>query len=167
MNENAAPEPDKDRAPCPECGALVGGREACQALYTEISLGAYNFAQFAGMRDLAFDAYCMQHLDPYCLSAKSYAAHLTRLCCGLEYAGQPRVYSAIQAWLNGSIPLEKPAAPDRRGTITIADLGQPGSDINAQIIQQWAENVWDAYKAQHSLAHQWIQAALRSYERKR
>jgi Family of unknown function (DUF5946) len=71
---------------CPECGALIdGGRADCQVLFDELSAQAYADLQYAASQTLAFDTYCMQHVDPYCRSAKSCAAHLTRLCCGLEY----------------------------------------------------------------------------------
>ncbi|GAC1654933.1 MAG: hypothetical protein NVS4B8_30120 [Herpetosiphon sp.] len=48
---------------------------------------AFDDLRYAAVRNCAFDAYCMQHIEPYCHSAKSYAAHLTRLCCGIEYGG--------------------------------------------------------------------------------
>jgi Family of unknown function (DUF5946) len=74
------------KAGCPECGVLVDGRRAsCQVLFDELSAQAYADLQYAASQQLAFDTYCMRHVDPYCRSAKSYAAHLTRLCCGLEY----------------------------------------------------------------------------------
>lgn len=50
----------------------------------------------------------MQHPDTYCRSAKSCAAHLTRLRRGLEHGADPKVYRAIQRWLNGAVALEKP-----------------------------------------------------------
>jgi predicted amidophosphoribosyltransferase len=87
---------------------VVGGRDGCQAVFDELTARAYADVAYASVRDLAFDAYCMQHLDSYCRSAKSYAAHLTRLCCGLEYQGDPKVYEAIQKWLNGAVKIEKP-----------------------------------------------------------
>ncbi len=82
---------------CPDCGALVeGGREGCQQLMDTLNVQAFGDAGLGRSRDLAFDTYCMQHLEKYCLSAKSYAAHLTRLCCGLEYNRNPAVYGALQ-----------------------------------------------------------------------
>ena len=67
---------------CPACGAVVaGGRAGCQAVFDELTARAYADLAYASTRNLAFDAYCLQHLETYCHSAKSYAAHLTRLCC--------------------------------------------------------------------------------------
>jgi hypothetical protein len=148
--------------PCPDCGAPdVGGREGCQALWDEISARAYADPAYAVLRDLAFDAYCMQHVERYGHSAKSYAAHLTRLCCGLEYGGDPQVYAAIQKWLNGAVDLVKPQSPDSRGAMTVADLARTTQGL-AQIAHDWAASVWDAYSAQHNVARAWIRVALHS-----
>jgi hypothetical protein len=54
------------------------------------SARAYTDPAYATLRDLAFDAYYMQHVERYGRSAKSYAAHLARLCCGLEHHGDPQ-----------------------------------------------------------------------------
>jgi hypothetical protein len=149
---------------CPDCGASVAdGRAGCQALFDEISLLGYSGYRYAATHALAFDAYCMQHPERYGLSAKSYAAHLTRLCCGLEHAGDAGVYAAIQKWLNGAVALDKPAAPEARGQMTVADLQAANdADEHTKLVRAWAENVWAAYAAQHELARGWIQAALRS-----
>ncbi len=64
----------------------------------------------------------MQHRDPYCRSDKSYAAHLTRLCCGVEHNGNPKIYAAIQKWLNGSVAIEKPEVLSYRGGMTVANV---------------------------------------------
>lgn len=70
---------------------MRGGWEACQALFDELALLAYSDPGYAAVHSLAFDAYCMQHPQRYCVSTKSYAAHLARLCCGLEYEGDPDI----------------------------------------------------------------------------
>lgn len=151
---------------CPDCGATVsGGRAGCQALFEEASLRAYSDPLYAATYALALDAYCMQHPDEYCRSAKSYAAHLTRLCCGLEQNGDHKVYEAIQRWLNGAAPVEKPEVPSYRGQLTVANLTR-ASDVAEykEIVRAWAESTWEAYAAQHELARNWIKAALRSKE---
>ncbi|MCB9136277.1 MAG: hypothetical protein H6636_12680 [Anaerolineales bacterium] len=133
---------------CPACGAHIsGGLEGCEALWHEL---LYSGA----VSGPAFDAYCMQHLDKYCASAKSYAAHLTRLCCGVEMDADPRVYAAIQKWLNGNRKLEKPPILSHLGEMTIADVH------DAQTARAWMENVWAAYASQHELARGWIREAL-------
>ena len=151
---------------CPECGAsILGGRAGCQALWDKISARAYGDSDYAATRDLAFDTYCMQHLERYCRSAKSYAAHLTRLCCGLEYGGDPKIYAALQKWLNGTVAVEKPAAPSHRGRMSIADLrAADHAEEHTRLVHDWAQSVWAAYKVQHDIARTWIRAALSAQE---
>ncbi|MBI5030262.1 MAG: hypothetical protein HZB51_07030 [Chloroflexi bacterium] len=147
---------------CPDCGARVeSGREGCQALMDQMRAQSFSDLRYASVIDLAFDAYCMQHVDKYCRSAKSYAAHLTRLCCGIEYAGDPNVYAAIQKWLNGKVALEKPSLLTNLGSMTIADV-QDAATIEEHIkrVRAWAENVWAAYAVQHEIARAWVKAAL-------
>jgi Family of unknown function (DUF5946) len=149
---------------CPECGALVaGGRAGCQALYDALAAPGAGALGLSARRDLAFDAYCMQHPDTYCRSAKSYAAHLTRLCCGIEYGGDPKVYRAIQRWLNGAVPLEKPEVLTDRGQITVEDVQAAASPEEMErLAQAWAMNVWEVYSSQHGLAREWIRSAVSS-----
>jgi len=146
---------------CPQCGAPIrGGREACQAAWDEISVLAYSHPGYAATRDLAFDTYCMQHPEKYCVSAKSYAAHLTRLCCGLEYRGDPSVYSAIRQWLDGTVAIQKPEVLKQRGHLTVADIRAAHTlEEHTQLVKAWAANVWEAYMEQHALARHWIALA--------
>lgn len=150
---------------CPDCLAPVKGSEACQALWDEISLRAYSDLYYGRTYDLGFDAYCMQH-PRYTRSAKSYAAHLTRLCCGLEFNANPAVYAAIRTWLDGQVELQKPAAPESVGTITVAvvSAAQDAENHHKQV-KAWAENVWAAYADQHDLVRSWIQQALATKKR--
>ena len=151
---------------CPACGAVAaGGRDGCQTVFDALTVRAYADVAYASVRDLAFDTYCMQHLESYCRSAKSYAAHLMRLYCGLEYNGDPRVYEAIQHWLNGSVKIEKPQVLSHLGTMTVADVRQAQTaEEHARLVRVWAANVWEAYRAQHDLAHAWIATALAARE---
>ena len=151
---------------CPACGALVsGGRDGCQSLFDELTAHAVANPAYAVRRELAFDTYCMQHLESYCRSAKSYAAHLTRLCCGLEYGGDPKVYEAIQKWLNGAARLEKPPVLAQLGSLTVADVRKAGTaEEHARLVHDWATNVWEAYRSQYDIARAWITAALTARE---
>jgi hypothetical protein len=147
---------------CPACGALVGGgRAGCQALFDELMLRAYSDLLYAATYPLALDAYCMQHPESYGHSAKSYAAHLMRLCCGLEHGGDHKVHEAIQKWLNGAAAVEKPEVPGFRGTLTVADLPTAcNASEHTKLVREWAESVWAAYAAQHDIARNWIKHAL-------
>ena len=147
---------------CSACGAAVaGGRAGCQAMFDELTAQAYADVAYASVRDLALDAYCMQHLESYCRSAKSYAAHLTRLCCGVEYDGNPRVYAAIQHWLNGAAKIEKPRVLSQLGSMTVVVVHKAhNAEEHIRLVRAWAANVWAAYRSQHDLAQAWITAAL-------
>jgi hypothetical protein len=163
MSEAVAVE---GRERCPDCGAAgVGGRSGCQGRFDEIAARAYGDLGFAAVQALAFDTYCMQHVARYCHSAKSYAAHLTRLCCGMEYGGDPVVYAAIQRWLNGSANIEKPALLACLGRMTVADLRAGDPAEHARQVQAWAGDVWKAYTPQHELARAWIRLALRGAQK--
>ncbi len=147
---------------CPECGAPVaGGREGCQAVFDGLAAQAFSDLRYGAVYQLAFDAYCMQHPARYCRSAKSYAAHLTRLCCGIEHDGAPEVYAAIQRWLDGRVDLERPATLSRRGQMTVVDVrAAQNPEEHKQLVRAWAGSVWEAYTAQHDLARRWIAVAL-------
>ena len=151
-----------DENHCPDCGAPVtGGRVGCQALYDELNARAYSDFRYAAVQPLALDTYCMQHLERYCLSAKSYAAHLTRLCCGLEYGGDSHVYAAIQKWLNDPAKITKPPILAYLGRMTVADVATAKvPEDYARLVWDWAGSVWDAYAPQQQLAREWVQAAL-------
>ena len=70
----------------------------------------------------AVEAYAMQHVERFGLSAKSYAAHLTGLCCVVEHGADPAMLATIARWLSGPSPVEKPAVPPPpRGRLTLAD----------------------------------------------
>ncbi len=147
---------------CPDCGAWVsGGREGCQAVYDGLSMRALDDFRYSVSRDLAFDTYCMQHVEKYCLSAKSYVAHLTRLCCGMEYGGDLAVYAAIQRFLNRQPALVKPPILEYLGELTVVQAASVESPAAyQQQVRRWAECVWQAYQPQQALARAWIKQAL-------
>ena len=147
---------------CPECGgAVVGGRASCQALWDELMARSTSDLRYRAVYRLAFDTYCMQHADTYGVSAKSYAAHLMGLCCGVEHDGRAAVYEVIHRSLNGRPVLERPAAPAARGTITIVTVASaPDPDEHARRVRAWALDVWTAYVAQHQFARTLLDAAL-------
>ncbi len=147
---------------CPACGARVtGGRDGCQALWDEVHAQALQVVGGLPLPEAAFDAYCLQHPETYCVSAKSYAAHLTRLCCGVEHPGDARVLAAIQRWLNGSPRLQKPALLPNRGQICVTEVWQAGSAAErSRTARAWVLNVWQAYTPQQALARLWLNSAV-------
>ena len=104
----------------------------------------------------------MQHVETYCRSAKSYAAHLTRLCCGLEFGGDPEVYAAIQSWLNGASPVAKPSILPSLGRLTIASvIGAAIDRQNTSTLSPPGQKTFGKLTLPStSLARGWIQAAL-------
>ena len=107
---------------------------------------------------LTVDVYCLQHPDRYCVSAKSLAAHLTGAGWAVERGGGEWGLRALQRWLDTNPALHKPALPDRRGELTIADLAGAADYLAAQ--GQWARSTWAAYRDLHEVARTWIDAAV-------
>lgn len=135
-------------------------------LFDELTIQAYNYPHYATVQALAFDTYCMQHPETYCRSAKSYAAHLMRLCCGVEHDGNPAMYAAIRHWLDGAMIIQKPTVLTSFGSIIIVDVRAAcNSTEHQQRVRVWATHVWDAYATQHELAHNWLQLALNRTKR--
>ena len=130
---------------------------------------AFADVRYATVYNLAFDAYCMQHPGRYCVSAKSYAAHLMGLCHGLEHASDRESYWAIPFWLDGPAPVElhKPTlitAP--RGALTVTHVHGPLEPREyAERVRDWARSVWEAHASQHALARGWLQQALAARQR--
>ena len=146
---------------CTECSALVPAEfQSCDAFL----LSVLTNLKSAPPR-LLIDTFAMQHPKRSCKSAKSYAAHFTGLCCGVEYGGSANVYAAIQRWLNGPaerIGLARPQEPEYRGRLTLRHVY--GVDVQSNFeprLREWAMDVWDAYTSQHDIARRWIGTALK------
>jgi len=152
---------------CPRCGAPADGEAGCRARLDALMARAADDPRFARAYRGAVEAYAMQHVETFGVSAKSYAAHLTGLCCVVEHAADPDVFAAIARWLNGSVPLAKPELVGERGRLTILDASAaPEPAAHAAAVRDWAADVWNAYRAQHALAHRWLEAAGRAPARR-
>ena len=153
-----------DIAPaCSSCGlAVAGGVEGCQRLFESIGLREYEDMRFARYHRIVVDVYAMQHPDRYGRSAKSFAAHLTGLCAWLEDdAGASAVNSAVQRWLSGPSPIEKPLLPPSYGGVTIRELVDANDPVAyGDVLRRWARATWDAYQPLHVTARAWIATAL-------
>jgi hypothetical protein len=161
LSEEGAQSPSGTATPCPACGAPLGGRAGCQSAFDALCGRAWEAPERRAVHNLAVDAYCLQHPEDYCASAKSYAAHLAGLACGLAPAETQARYWAIARWLDGARTLERPTPPAARGAVTIAAVsgGDEGTAYGTAV-RVWAEVVWRAYAAQHALAEHWLAAAL-------
>jgi len=146
-----------DLTACPACGASLGGRAGCQAAFDALGARAWEDPRHGAVHRLVVDAYCLQHPDDYCRSAKSYAAHLAGLCCGVEHGGDPRRHRAIARWLDGHRELARPTPPAARGVTTVAEAtAQSDAHAYAAAVRRWAGSVWEAYSAQHALGRHWL-----------
>jgi hypothetical protein len=108
------------------------------------------------LQNLVVDAYALQHPDEYCESARSYAAHLTGLCCGVEHPGDQKLYWQIARWLDGPATIQKPPVLDARGRQNISTIVDVRHDVYQRAVRQWASAVWSAYESQHYLARGWL-----------
>jgi len=147
---------------CASCGLAVAGSTAgCQRLFESIGLREYEDLRFARYHRIAVDVYAMQHPDRYGRSAKSFAAHLTGLCAWLENESTAQsVNAAVQRWLSGPSPIQKPTLPPTYGAITIRDLVDAEDPVRyGEVLRRWARATWDAYAPLHATAREWIASA--------
>jgi uncharacterized protein DUF5946 len=149
---------DKDREPCPCCGARLGGRAGCQRTFDELQAQSSTSPRRAAVHNLAVDAFAMQHTEEYGKSAKSYIFHLTALCCGVEASGDVKSYWGIPRLLDGPTTLARPDDILFRGTMTVADAQACQDDGDyPEVVRRWASEVWSAYAGLHTTARQWLQ----------
>jgi hypothetical protein len=161
--------PDLVDSTCTECGAKVPNEFAsCDELFmsilTPLGLRWDESPEIAMLHRLVVDTFGMQHPKRSCESAKSYTAHLTGLCCGVEYNGAQSIQAALQRWLNGpaeAIGITRPTEPDDRGALTIRHIydAETEAEFTARV-HEWAAEVWEAYSSQHEIARNWIGQAI-------
>jgi Family of unknown function (DUF5946) len=145
---------------CPSCRAPLGGRAGCQLAFDALSAQAWTSPARGAVHNLVVDTYGMQHPEEYCRSGKSYAAHLTGLCHAMEGETNPEQYWAIPRWLDGRVTVQRPADIAFRGHVTIAAVCNL-SELEYQAgARWWAADVWAAYSAHHTLAREWLRAAM-------
>ena len=150
------------KGPCDECGwAEAGGRQGCRERFEAYLARDYSDPQFFRAHRLLVDAYCLQHPEQYCASAKSLAAHLAGLCWIVEGGAAAAVGpSRLRDWLDGARALDKPEMPVFRGALTIGDLpGEAGPVEWAEAVRRWAEATWAGYAPLHETARRWIAEA--------
>jgi uncharacterized protein DUF5946 len=122
---------------CLSCGlAVAGGMEGCQRLFESIGLREYEDMRFA--------------------------AHLIGLCSWLEdEAGAQSVNAAVQRWLSGPSPIERPALPTSYGALTIRGLVEEVDPVRyGDVLRRWARSTWDAYAPLHAVTRVWMATAL-------
>ena len=142
--------------------AVAGGSQGCQRLFESIGLREYDDMRFGRYHRIVVDLYAMQHPDRYGRSAKSFAAHLTGLCAWLEdEADSQSVNAAVQRWLSGPSPIDKPPVPRRYGALTIRELVDEADPARyGDALRRWARSTWQAYAPLHAIARAWIDTAV-------
>ena len=148
---------------CPECGGQVeGGRGGCQALFDEITFAMVTEPRIAAIHRLAVDTYAMQHIESYCESAKSYAAHLIGLSWGIHYIDGPAPVAPVLGDLSRNLKLTRPPVLKERGSITLPEIMMhyhESSDVDELVsrIREWSKDVWNAYSSQHNYVQKWLE----------
>ena len=154
-----------DGAPCPDCGALLGGRVGCDAAFHELGARAASDARFSYRRRAIVDAYCLQH-PAYVLSVKSLAAHLCGLCAATERPEDPRAERAI--WSAFRVPPNavKPPLPSVCTSITVAHVHRTSTpDAFRAVADTWIAEVWAAWREHHALARRWLEYSMAAGDR--
>lgn len=154
---------------CGGCGLVVaGGTAGCQSIMDGLTARGFSDLSYGRVHRLFVDTYCLQHPDGYCLSFKSFAAHLMGVCWSLEHGGSPRVVSeALRKWVERHSHLEKPAVPGGRGALTIEDVARaPDPAAHVRAVDDWARSTWSAYSPLHAAVRQWVKAALDGGQRR-
>lgn len=149
-------------APCAGCGLdIEDGTAGCQRLFETMVGRDFSDVRYGRVHGLVVDCYCLQHPDRYCISGKSFAAHLCGLCERLEGdAGYGEHDERLRRWLDGPRRPDKPDLPSFRGSVTIADvLAADGPEAHLVASERWAAAVWNAYAPFHPLARRWLAEA--------
>jgi hypothetical protein len=144
------------------CSCGFASRQNCQEIFETILAKEYSDFRYAKVHRLTVDAYCLQHPDIYMVSPKSFAAHLTGMCCAMAYGNDPHLRRILQQWLNGKKQLEKPPMLAHLGSLTISHVAnaKDGAE-HAKLVKEWAAEVWNAYAIYHDLAKNLIATAQR------
>jgi len=143
---------------CAECGREVhGGTAGCRADFDALVARDFSNVLFGRWHRLLVDVYALQHPETFCISAKSFAAHLGGLCCWMERGGDAETYRALQRSLNGPSQRVKPELPHVRGAQTLASvLGMDDPKAYGESVERWAADVWAAYAALHATARTYL-----------
>ena len=137
---------------CSECCAPVGGPEECQKLFDDLLARDLSNALYFSSHRLVVDCYAMQH-ERYIRSYKSFAAHLTGLCCAVEFGSDPQLMRAIHMGMNAVVKGERPELVSHRGDLTILSISR-AADVESYCgaLNAWADSTWRAWAPYHELA---------------
>jgi hypothetical protein len=158
--------------PCPGCGGrfahVVGPTHAymesspgCWAAYGALLATVYADASLGTTRQLAVDAYAVQHPGQRSAqSIQSVAVHLISLCLAFEGELDPsHAVQSIRAAVSIKDRYHWLAPPSSAGGVTIADLPRdvPSADVQA-FVRRWAAAAWSAWSPHHAVIRSWLPA---------
>lgn len=140
------------------CGNI--DNKSCKEMFDEILAKEFSDFNYGRVHRLTVDSYSLQHPDPYMVSAKSFAAHLTGMCCTMMYDNDQQLMRLLQRWLNGNRVLIKPDLLEGLGSLNISHIMDSKDGPHHQsLVREWAAKVWEAYTPYHDLAQEWIHSA--------
>lgn len=150
---------------CRQCGAVLAatgdphsgdGRssDACSAAYGRVLARCYEDQQLLPVRQLAVDAWAVQHpAPPSRISDQSLALHLMTLHLFLEEGVDPARGPALhQSMMIGRHHYAWLAPPLDRGVRTVADVSQP----DRHRLEAWARAAWQAWAPHHDTVLTWV-----------
>lgn len=150
-----------------KCSCGLSSLEQCTVMWHEVILKEEEFYGQAKGNKLRVDTYCMQHPDPYMISAKSFAAHFLGLCITLVHNNDPFLLKSIREWNFGTGLIEKPELPEFVGELTISHIVNAQHRVSYErLLHEWAEKTWQAYASYHDLAEKWLRMAVGAQNKK-
>jgi hypothetical protein len=147
------------------CWCGLESPQECKEFFDGTLVKEFSDIHFVSVHRLTVDTYSLQHPEQYMVSVKSFAAHLTGMCCAMEYGNDSELLRTLQQWLNGKAQLQKPDLIRNVGNLKITHIvkAKDGKD-HAMLVQEWARDVWDAYGVYHPLVREWVEKAKRDYK---
>lgn len=149
------------------CSCGFTSKEKCKEIFEMILAKEFTDFRYAKVHRLTVDTYALQHPEIYMISPKSFAAHLTGMCCAMEYGNDPELLRLLQKWLNGKKHLEKPQVLEKTGSMAISHVANARDAAeHTRLVNEWATDVWHAYHVYHDLARDWIEQAKGEHARR-
>ena len=122
----------------------------------------YGDPAYFRLHQLTVDAYVVQHPgEPERRTVQSLALHLITLCLVLERRADPAAGPTVHRRLAGRATFHWLEPPASRGRLTVADVRRARSAAeHAAAVEEWARDVWGAWKPHHAVVRGWIEREL-------
>lgn len=104
------------------CSYGQDSADQCKQLFEAILAKEFSNYRYGRVHRLTVDTFSLQHPDSYLASAISFAAHLTGVCCEMEYEDNADLLRRLQRWLSSRPKLEKPGVLVNLGQLTITHI---------------------------------------------